>query len=106
MKNQEIKFKSNNYSYSVIVGKNSLSVLPKKLKILCSKTKNIALIVYKNVPIKFKKSLKNKLKNYNLLFLPFSASEKGKSLKIVNYYLQKLLSKNFNRSSVYLKGFE
>ncbi len=100
MKNQEIKFKNKNYSYSVIVGKNSLSVLPKKLKILCSKTKNIALIVDKNVPIKFKKSLKNKLKNYNLLFLSFSASEKGKSLKTVNYYLQKLLSKNFNRSDL------
>ena len=55
MKNQEIKFKNKNYSYSVIVGKNSLSILPKKLKILCSKTKNIALIVDKNVPINLKK---------------------------------------------------
>ena len=100
MKNQEIKFKNKNYSYSVIIGKNSLSVLPKKLKILCSKAKNIALIVDKNVPIKFKKNLKNKLKNYNLLFLSFSASEKSKSLKTVNYYLRKLLSKNFNRSDL------
>jgi 3-dehydroquinate synthase len=100
MKNQEIKFKNKNYSYSIIIGKNTVNILPKKLKTICSETKNIALIIDKQVPVKFKKNLKNKLKNYNLLFLPFSASEKNKSLKIVNYYLRKLLSKNFNRSDL------
>ena len=100
MKNQEIKFKSNNYNYSIIIGKNSLKILPKKLKSLCPNAKNIAFIVDENIPIKFKKDLKIKLKNYNLLFLNFKASEKNKSLKIVNSFLNILLAKNFNRSDV------
>ncbi len=100
MKNQEIKFKNKNYSYPIIIGGNSLSILPKKIKLLCSNTKNIALIVDKNVPTKFKKNLKRKLKNYNLLILPFNANEKSKSINTVNNYLKKLLSKNFNRSDL------
>ena len=100
MKNQEIKFKNKNYSYSIIIGKNVLNVLPKKLKLYCSKTKKIALIIDNKIPLKFKKNLKNKLKNYNLLFLPFSSNEKNKSIKTVNYYLKKLLSNNFNRSDL------
>ncbi len=100
MKNQEIKFKSKYNNYSIIIGKNALNVLPKKIKLLCPITKNVAVIIDKNVPLKFKNDLKNKLKNYNLLFLSFTASEKNKSLKTVNYYLSRLLSKNFNRSDL------
>ena len=100
MKNQEIKFRGKGYNYSIIIGNNSLNLLPKKIKTLCPKAKNIAFIVDKNVPIKFKKNLKRKLKNYNLLFLSFSANEKNKSLNKVNYYLSILLSKNFNRSDL------
>jgi len=100
MKNQEIKFKNKNYNYPIVIGKNALNVLPKKLRLHCSKTKNIALIIDSKIPSKFKKNLKNKLKNYNLLFLSFSANEKNKSIKTVNYYLKILLSKNFNRSDL------
>ena len=100
MKNQEIKFKSKNHSYSIIIGRNSINILPKKVKSLCPKSKNIALIIDKNVPIKFKTELKKKLKNYNLLLLSFSANEKNKSFNSVNYYLKILLSKNFNRSDL------
>jgi 3-dehydroquinate synthase len=100
MKNQEIKFKSKNSNYSIIIGKNSLEILPRKVKLLCPKAKNIAFIIDKNVPIKFKIDLKKKLKNYNLLFLSFVANEKNKSLDMVNYYLKILLSKNFNRSDL------
>ena len=100
MKNQEIKFKSKSHNYSIIIGKNSINLLPKKIKSLCPKSKNIAFIIDKNVPIKFKINLKKKLKNYNLLFLSFSANEKNKSFNSVNYYLKILLSKNFNRSDL------
>jgi 3-dehydroquinate synthase/shikimate kinase/3-dehydroquinate synthase len=100
MKNQEIKFKNNSHSYSIIIGTNILGILPKKIKLLCPKTKNIAFIIDSNVPNKFKNKLKNKLKNYNLLFLSFTANEKNKSVSLVNYYLNKLLSKNFNRSDL------
>ena len=100
MKNQEIKFNNKNYKYSILVGKNTLNALPKRLKLLCPKTKNVALIIDKKIPIKFKKILKNKLKNYNVLFLSFSANEKNKSMNIVNNYLKLLLSKKFNRSDL------
>jgi len=100
MKNQEIKFKSKNHNYSIIIGRNSINILPKKVKSLCPKSKNIALIIDKNVPLKFKTELKKKLKNYNLLLLSFSANEKNKSFNSVNYYLKILLSKNFNRSDL------
>ena len=100
MKNQEIKLKTNKHKYSIIIGKNTLRVLPQKIKSLCPKTKKIALIVDSNVPNKFKYELKVKLKNYNLLFLSFKASEKNKSINVINYYLKILLSKNFNRSDL------
>ena len=67
---------------------------------LCPNTKNIALVLDRNVPVKFKNELKKKLKNYKLLFLPFTANEKNKSLNKVNYFLKVLLSKNFNRSDL------
>ncbi len=100
MKNQVIKFKSKSYNYSIIIGNSSLNLLPKKIKLLCPKTKKIAFIVDRNVPIKFKKNIKKRLKNYDLLFLSFSASEKNKTLSIVSNYLNVLLSKNFNRSDL------
>ena len=50
MKNQEVKFKNKNCSYSIIIGENTLSILPKKIKLLCPKTKNIAVIIDNNVP--------------------------------------------------------
>ena len=52
MKNQKIRFKNSNHDYSIFIGKNSLSLLPKKIKILCPKTRKIAIIiddVYKEV---------------------------------------------------------
>ena len=100
MKKKIIQFKGKEHSYSIIIGKNVIKLLPSKIKLLCPKAKKIALIIDKNVPAKFKKILKKILKNYNLLFLSFDASEKNKSIKVVNYYLKILLSKNFNRSDL------
>ena len=100
MKTQEIKFKNLNTNYSVLIGKNTINFLPRKLKLLCPKTKNIALIFDKKVPFKFQKILKRKLKNYNLIFLLFNANEKNKSMGTINKYLQILLSKNFNRADL------
>tara|TARA_B100001059_G_scaffold197095_1_gene202373 strand:- start:497 stop:1609 length:1113 start_codon:yes stop_codon:yes gene_type:complete len=100
MRNKKIKFRNKIQNYSVIIGNNSTSLLPKMIRQICPNTKNIALIVDKNIPSKFKKNLKVKLKSYNLLFLSFNASEKSKSFKTVNHYLNLLLSKNFNRSDL------
>ena len=100
MKNQIINFKSKNHNYPIIIGKNSLKVLPKRIKSICPGAKNIAFIVDKKVPFKFKADLKRMLKSYNLLLLHFTANEKNKSIKTVKYYLDKLLSHNFNRTDV------
>lgn len=100
MKNQEIKFKNKNYNYSIIIGKNTLKFLPKKINSLCPNTQKIGLIIDRNVPNKFKKEIKKKLKNYKLLFLPFLANEKNKSLNKVNYFLEILMLNNFNRSDL------
>ena len=98
MKNQELKFKSQ--GYSIIIGKNALNVLPIKIKKLCPKVKNVALIIDKKVPQNFKKKLKNILRNYNPIIITFNANEKVKSMDTIFYYLKILLSKNFNRSDL------
>ena len=63
MKVQQIKFKKLKNNYSIIIGKNTLNLLPKKIRRICPKTKKIALVVDRNVPKKFLISLKKNLKN-------------------------------------------
>ena len=41
-----------------------------------------------------------KLKNYNVVFFNFLPNEKAKSINTVNLFLNKLLSKNFNRDDL------
>ena len=100
MRNQEIRFNSQKQNYSILIGKNILNILPNKIKLLCPKTKKIAIVYDRKVPKKFKRNLRKKLKSYNLLFLNFNANEKNKSIKIVNTYLNVLLKNNFNRSDL------
>jgi 3-dehydroquinate synthase len=100
MKIQEIKFKKLNQNYSIFIGNNAINLLPKKLAVICPKVKKIALIIDTKIPNKFKRKIKNKLKNYELVILPFAANEKNKSLKKVSFYLNKILEKNLNRSDL------
>ena len=39
MKNQEIKFKTSNQSYSIVIGNKALDCLPKKIKTICPNAK-------------------------------------------------------------------
>ena len=100
MKTQEIKFKSKDKGYSILIGTNILGLLPKKIKSICPKTKKIALIFDKRLPVKYKKIISTSLKNYDVTTLNFLSNEKTKSLKSVNFFLDKLLSKNFNRTDL------
>ena len=100
MRVHQIKFKGKSENYSILIGENILNFLSKKIKFLCPKTKKIAVIIDKNIPKIFKIKLKKNLKNFNLVFMPFNANEKSKSIKTVNYYLEKLLLHNFNRSDL------
>ena len=100
MKRQIINFKNKLSSYSIIIGENALDQLTKKISILCPKTRKIALIIDENVPVKFKNKFKKKLKKYELIFFSFKANEKGKSLRTVNSFLNKLLFKKLNRTDL------
>jgi len=97
MKAEEIKIKN----YSIFIGNKILKILPQKIGSLCPKTKKIALIFDKGVPSKYKKIILNSLKKkYETINFNFKASEKTKSIKSVTFFLNKLLSKNFNRSDL------
>tara|TARA_E500000178_G_scaffold356330_1_gene433452 strand:+ start:5715 stop:6824 length:1110 start_codon:yes stop_codon:yes gene_type:complete len=96
---QEIKFKGTK-NYSVIIGKNTLKILFKKVMTLCPKVQKVAFIVDNNVPKNFKISLSKKFKNFDLLIYNFDSNEKNKSLISVNKLLNKLFTKNFNRSDL------
>ena len=65
MKNQEIKFNNLIGNYSIVIGSNLLSILPRKIKAICPKTQKIAVIVDKNVPIKFISLILLQLKKLN-----------------------------------------
>ena len=41
----ELKFKNSIHNYSIIIGNNTLSIIQKKIKKLCPKTKKIVLII-------------------------------------------------------------
>ena len=100
MKIHQIKFKNQNQNYSILIGNNIFKILPTKIKSICPKTKKIALIFDKNLPAKYKKSLSKNLKKYELTILNLNPNEKMKSLKSVNYFLDKLFLKNFNRNDL------
>ena len=100
MKNREIKFKNSNHSYSIVIGNNLLGTLPSRIKLLCPKTKRVAIIFDRKIPNKFKRILKLKLKKYKPTFIPFNSNEKSKSFKTVEFCLNKLLKHNFNRSDL------
>ena len=91
MKKREIKFKSSSDNYSIIIGNNILSYLSKRIKLLCPKTKKIAIIFDNNVPQKFRGILKKKLKSYHIIFFSFNSNEKSKNINTINFFLNKLL---------------
>ena len=100
MRKKEIKFKTLSDNYSIIIGSNILGLLKERIRSLCPKTKKIAIVLDKNVPSKFKENLKKKLNSYDLTFFRYDPSEKSKNLNTVNFFLNKLLANNFNRSDL------
>jgi 3-dehydroquinate synthase len=100
MKIQKIKFQDQNKIYSILIGNNILRVLSGKIKKLCPYTRKIAIIFDQNIPNRYKKIILDNLKRYELVTFNFKTSEKTKSIQSVNFYLNKLLSKNFNRSDL------
>ena len=81
MKYQETKFKNGSEKYSVLIGNNILSILPKKINNLCPATTKIAIIIDKEVPKKFSIILKKYLLNTSYIFLHLKLMKKIKTLK-------------------------
>ena len=100
MKIDQIKVSNRGENYKVLIGKNILKSLPKEVNTLFPKTKKIALIFDKGVPTNFRKTITKSLKKYKTLNLFYNPNEKVKSLKTVEYFLNKLLSKNLTRSDL------
>ena len=100
MKITNIKVKSENSNYEIIIGNNILNVLPKKIKKTCPNAKKIGLIIDSNVPRKFKFLIKSLLKNYQIFFFTYKVSENLKSFSNANKLVEKCIKKNFNRSDV------
>ena len=96
----KIKNSNSNSNYSIIVGSNILNKISSQINKLCPKAQKIALVVDKNVPIKFKTKLKKYLKRYEVYTFEFNVNEKFKSFKNVNKLVEECLKKNFNRSDI------
>ena len=100
MRIQKIKFKDSNKNYSILIGSNILNRLSSEIKSLCPRTRKIALIFDKGVPFKFKKIILKNLRRYKVYTYSFTANEKTKSIKSVTVLLEKMLSKNLNRTDL------
>ena len=98
MKTANIKIKTNNNSYSIIIGNNLIKNLIKIIKKKSLDFNQCLIIVDTKVPkILLKKillSLANK--NYSIFF--FNSSEKNKNITYVNKIINILLKKNFHRN--------
>ena len=97
MKPTEIKFKNKNNSYSILIGNNILKILPKKIKVLCPDTKKIALIFDSRIPLNLKINIKKNFKSYEKINFNFNSNEKVKSLRSVDFFLNKLLCVNYKK---------
>ena len=100
MNSQTIKVKTKLNNYSILIGNNVINQLSKKIKHICPKTKKIAIIFDKGLPRNKVKNVKKVLKRFKIYSFSFTANEKTKSLKSVNYFLNKLLINNFNRTDL------
>ncbi len=100
MKRISIKISKNKDWYSIEIGKNIISQLSKRIQKHCPKTKNVALIIDKNVPTKLKRKIFYAVRKYNIMKLELNPSEKIKSMSTVDQIINKLLSKNFNRNDL------
>ena len=96
----KVKVKNSSSEYSIIVGKNVLKHIQKKIKLLCPNAKKIALIVDKKIPKKFTNKLKSYLSKYEVYLIEYSVNEKFKSFTNVNKLVEKCLVNNFNRTDV------
>ena len=95
-----IKVKNKNTNYPIIIGNGVLKLLKKKIKSTCPKASKIALILDKNVPNLYKRKIKKIIKNYSVYTQEYLPKENLKTFNHVNFLVEKLIEKKFNRNDV------
>jgi len=100
MKVSKIRVKNKNTDYSILIGNEALNLLGKQIKILCPKSKKVALVLDKKIPAKYKKKIKKQIKNYKVYVYEYLPSENLKSFTKVNNLVENLLKNNLNRSDI------
>jgi 3-dehydroquinate synthase/shikimate kinase/3-dehydroquinate synthase len=98
MKAVNIKIKTKNNSYSIVIGNNLIKNLMKVIKRNSLDFNRCLIIVDKNVPKKFLNQIKLSLPNKDKSIYFFNSSEINKNFKNVNKIINILLKKNFHRN--------
>ena len=98
MKAVNIKIKTKNNSYSIVIGNNLIKNLMEVIKKNCVDFNRCLIIVDKNVPKKFLNQIKLSLPNKDKSIYFFNSSETNKNFKNVNKIINILLKKNFHRN--------
>ena len=97
MKINTIKINTKSKKYKILIGKNILGNLSNFIKSNKINSNKFLIIHDANVPYKFIKKIKSKLKN-KFFLKKFYSSEKNKNLNQVNKILDYLFKLNFNRN--------
>jgi 3-dehydroquinate synthase/shikimate kinase/3-dehydroquinate synthase len=98
MKTVNIKIKTKNNSYSIVIGNNLIKSLMKVIKRNSLDFNRCLIIVDKNIPKKFLNQIKLSLSNKDKSIYFFNSSEINKNFKNVNKIINILLKKNFHRN--------
>ena len=98
MKNTKFIVKTKNKSYPIYFGNDILNTTGRLIKKNLVGVKKICIITDKKLPKLLLKKLIKSLRKYDLRIFKLTASEKTKSIKVVNKIIEKLLKDNFNRS--------
>ncbi len=102
MKISKINIKTTTKNYSILIGRNLINKIDKIIidhKITFEKC---LIVVDKNIPIKFKKILYERLKKKKLFKFEIIPSEKNKNYITINKIHKILFEKRFNRSDCIL----
>ena len=97
-----INIRKINQKYPIWIGENILKLLPNKIDKFCPLTKQVAIILDKNIPLLHINKIKKLLKKYKIYVIRIDPSEKIKNLSTSIGILDKLIYKNFNRSDLVL----
>ena len=102
MKNTKLIVKTKSKTYPIYFGNNILNKTGWLIKKKLPGVKKICIISDNKLPKLLLKKLTKSLKKYELKIYKLSASERTKSLRVVNKIIEQLLNNNFNLSLIHI----